>query len=191
MYKMTMAMTVLTSVWAGLSKRWWLLLCLLSSAVMAGQEAREQFLSEAFGESVPPVSVLWLSSDKREELTRRFDYSIAQLRLRYWKLGERTAWLLDEVGKERPISFGLVVDQQQLQLVDVLAYRESRGGEIQQPAYRRQFIGARLTDAPSQTSDLDRRIDGITGATLSVRAMQKVAKVALYLHQLALNDAEQ
>ena len=48
--------------------------------------------------------------------------------------------------------------------------------EIKYPAFTRQFIGASL-----RGYDLDRSIDGVSGATLSVWAMTAVAKLALYL----------
>ena len=58
----------------------------------------------------------------------------------------------------------------------VLEFREIRGWEIKYPAFTRQFIGASL-----RGYDLDRSIDGVSGATLSVWAMTAVAKLALYL----------
>ena len=42
-----------------------------------------------------------------------------------------------------------------------------------------QFSGSGLTD----DLRLDRTIDGISGATLSVRALKKLARLALYLHE--------
>jgi len=62
--------------------------------------------------------------------------------------------------------------------VKILAYRESRGGEVRYPAYTAQYRGASL----SQNMRLNQNIDGITGATLSVWAVNKVAALALYYH---------
>ena len=60
---------------------------------------------------------------------------------------------------------------------DVLAFRESRGWEIRYPFFTEQFSGLTLAD----DGYLSGPVDGITGATLSVRATEKVARLALWL----------
>jgi Na+-translocating ferredoxin:NAD+ oxidoreductase RnfG subunit len=47
---------------------------------------------------------------------------------------------------------------------------------VRHPAFTQQFSDAKL-----ENNKLDRHIDGITGATLSVRAMTAVVTLALYL----------
>jgi Na+-translocating ferredoxin:NAD+ oxidoreductase RnfG subunit len=61
--------------------------------------------------------------------------------------------------------------------VRVLEFRESRGWEVRYPFFTDQFVDARLED----DGRLDRRIDGITGATLSVAAVTRIARIALLL----------
>ena len=65
-----------------------------------------------------------------------------------------------------------------IQNVQVLMFRESRGWEIKYPFFTEQFVSVALSD----TDELNRHIDGITGATMSVRAMKRMARVALKLH---------
>ena len=60
----------------------------------------------------------------------------------------------------------------------VLVFRESRGWEVRHPFFTDQFRDAGLTGELA----LDRNIDGISGATLSVRALSRLARLALYLH---------
>ncbi len=103
------------------------------------------------------------------------------LRLRYWGRDGRTAWILDEIGKEEPITTGIVVNGRAIEEVKVLIFRESRGWEVRHPFFTDQFKGARL----GHDDQLDRHIDGISGATLSVRALKRLARVALFLHQHA------
>jgi hypothetical protein len=57
----------------------------------------------------------------------------------------------------------------------VLEFRESRGWEIRYPFFTDQYAGTELND----NDGIDRAIDGITGATLSVNAANKVVRVAL------------
>lgn len=66
-----------------------------------------------------------------------------------------------------------------IQLVRVLAFRESRGWEVRHSFFTDQFKRVGLTSEGT----LDGRIDGISGATLSVRVLTKLARLALVLHQ--------
>ncbi len=71
----------------------------------------------------------------------------------------------------------MVINEGRLEIIKVLVFRESRGEEIRHPFFTDQFKDARL----DHKGNLDRTIDGISGATLSVRAMKKLARLALYL----------
>ena len=100
------------------------------------------------------------------------------LRLRYWQAGESTAWILEHIGKEKPITLGISISGDRLERVDVLAFRESRGWEIRYPFFTGQFQGLTLAD----DGYLSERVDGITGATLSVRAVDRMTRLALWLN---------
>ncbi|MBU1215680.1 MAG: FMN-binding protein [Gammaproteobacteria bacterium] len=138
----------------------------------------ETFLNDAFRQT-PEVHDLWLTGDLRTGVRDilRHDYPLA--RVKYWQSGQRTAWVLDEIGKERPITVGIVIERDRIEKVRVLIYRESRGWEVKSSAFTAQFDGAALDDGMR----LDRSIDGISGATLSVRALHKLAQLALLLHK--------
>lgn len=163
-----------------------MLLWALPAAADAEAEAA-RFLREVFAQSALPAvpEFLWLTAELRPAVQTILGRDISATRLRYWRADRRTAWVLDEVGKEMPITVGIVVDDNGIERMRVLAYRESRGWEVQSPKFLRQFIGARL----GKEQQLDRNIDGISGATLSVRAMTRMAKLALRLHQEAMKKA--
>lgn len=139
--------------------------------------SRDAFLSLAFGVSVPPISSLWLTEQVKADVKEALNLTPRGLRQRYWQSGTRTAWILEDIGKEKPITLGVVVDDARIARIDVLAFRESRGWEIRYPFFTAQFKGVSL--APD--GYLSRHIDGITGATLSVRAVERVARLALWL----------
>ncbi|WP_370979319.1 FMN-binding protein [Agaribacterium sp. ZY112] len=158
------------------------MLCLPLALITFGkqsfaEEDRLQAYLASLSAEPAEQEALWLNKADKSELLQRFDYRLGRARLRYWQQGQIRTWILDEVGKERPITMAISVEQGHIRGIEVLEYRESRGSEIRYPFFRKQFLGASL----SEDTKLDRRIDGITGATLSVRAMKKVAKVALYL----------
>lgn len=141
---------------------------------------REAFLTQVFGERpVPPVDSLWLVGEIGELAREILGHEPAGLRQRYWRDGDTSAWIIDEIGKERPITIGVGVHAGRIAMVRILTYREPRGWEVRHDFFTEQFDGATL----GEDGGLDRRIDGIAGATLSVRAVRKVSELALALHQ--------
>jgi hypothetical protein len=137
----------------------------------------EDFLSDTFTGSVPDAAVIWLTGERKDVVTQLLGHSYPSLRVRYWRRDQRSAWVLEEIGKEQPITVGLVIRQGRLERIKVLEFRESRGWEVRHSFFTDQFRDARL----DEQRNLDRHIDGISGATLSVRAMKKLAALALYL----------
>lgn len=138
----------------------------------------EDFIASAFDGRPPPPAVLWPAPALQQRMRSVLGHPYKQLRLRYWRQGGRTAWVLDEVGKDEEITIGFVLAGDAIERTEVLVFRESRGWEIRFPAFTRQVQGARLTGG----DQLDRRPDGITGATLSVGAYERLARLALMLH---------
>lgn len=134
------------------------------------------FLAETFKNNVPKSQVVWVRGDVRQHVADILGHNYVGLRIRYWQDAVRSVWILEEIGKTEPITFGVVIIDNKVESVKVLAFRESRGDEIRHPAFTRQFAHAELDD-----EQLDRHIDGISGATLSVRAMINVVRLALYL----------
>ena len=139
--------------------------------------APEEFLADSFAGNVPKPSVLWISGETRDAVEKILGHSASALRVRYWSQDARTAWILEEIGKTEPITTGIVVDKGAIARISVLIYRESRGWEVRYPFFTDQFKGATL----NSMHELDRNIDGISGATLSVRALTRLARVALLL----------
>lgn len=137
----------------------------------------EAFLAEAFDGNPPKPAVIWLTGEKRKVVTEILQHRPDRLRVRYWARDGRSAWILEEIGKEKPITVGIVIENGRITRIRVLIFRESRGDEVRHAFFTRQFDQAGL--APGHR--LDRPIDGISGATLSVRALTKLARVALYL----------
>ncbi len=140
--------------------------------------ARDEFLVLAFPGGQPELQTLWLTEERRRAAVDAVGLAPAGLRQRYWQQGPRSAWILEEVGKDQPITIGVVIDGNRIERVEVLAFRESRGWEIRYPFFTQQFVGLGLDGEGYLTGP----VDGITGATLSVRAVDRVARLALWLN---------
>lgn len=141
-------------------------------------ETQSDFLNRAFAGSAPQTRAIWLSGEIKQSVRQLLGHDYPALRLRYWCQAPRTAWVLEEVGKELPITVGVVVDNQHIESLRVMVYRENRGGEVSTPAFTDQFNGISL----GADNALGANIDGITGATLSVQALTRLAGLALFLH---------
>jgi hypothetical protein len=138
------------------------------------------FVEEAFAlGSVGEPLRFWLTAEVQAEVKKVLGRNYPGLRLRYWKNESRTAWILEEIGKVKPITTGIVVDAGAIVKLQVLVYRESHGWEVRHPFFTDQFQGVKLTDG----TQLSESIDGITGATLSVNALRKLGRLALYFDQ--------
>ncbi|MBD3671264.1 MAG: FMN-binding protein [Gammaproteobacteria bacterium] len=137
------------------------------------------FLAESFHGEVPESSLLLIDTSLEASVKQILGHRYESQRIRYWREEGRTAWILQEVGKTKPITVGIVVNQGKLERVKVLVFRESRGWEVRYPFFTDQFIGASLTES----AELDKTIDGVTGATLSVSALTRLARLAILLHK--------
>ena len=139
-------------------------------------QTEEDFLLEVFSGKVPEQKKLILKSKLRKPIEKILKHPYSGMRVKYWQNDSKTVWILEEVGKEYPITFGMVVSNGKIAKAKVLIFREIRGWEVKYPAFTRQFIGATFDG-----KKLDKNIDGVSGATLSVWAMTKIAKIALVL----------
>jgi len=158
-----------------------ILLALAFPAWGADQEAEiTRFLGETFGKP-PAAETLWLAGDLQPAVRGILEHDYPAARVRYWRAGTRSAWVLNEIGKEMPITVGIVIKDGVIERVKVLVYRESRGWEVKSPVFTAQFSGAKLNSGKK----LDKQIDGISGATLSVRALNRLTRLALLLDRHA------
>ncbi|NVJ60695.1 MAG: FMN-binding protein [Gammaproteobacteria bacterium] len=158
-----------------------LFLLMLSFPSFSNEEvylSPDKFIDKTFSEE-PEQHYFWLTKPHKSKVSSILGRKPNQIRIKYWGKGVRTAWILDEIGKEQPITVGITVEEDKIKGLHVLIYRESRGYEVKQSFFTEQYIGATL----DKKLDLTQNIDGITGATLSVRALNKLARVALYLHK--------
>lgn len=169
-----------------------LLAVLIATKVQAVEQylTPEQFLAEVFiaGASKPEApksEVLWVTKDIAKQAEKILGHAPTQLRQRYWKSNDKSAWVFEEIGKEEPITAGFVVSEGKISQVRVLTYRESRGGEVRYPVFLKQYQGAEL----QADNNLNRPIDGISGATLSVNAMNRMARLALYFDHMSRTES--
>jgi FAD:protein FMN transferase len=96
------------------------------------------------------------------------------------------AVITEEIGKYKPITFIVKSTPDfRVEKVEVLVYREPRGGEVRKARFLQQFKGKEA----SSPLRINRDIINITGATLSVRAMSAgVKRVMAVLEEVYENE---
>jgi len=144
----------------------------------------EVFLSNTF-EIVPESERVTIKGELAKHIKEVLGHRYKKIRVPYWQNGCRSAWILEEIGKERYITTGFVVNGQGLEKVKVLIFRESRGWEVKHDFFSDQFINAQLTEK----NKLDKNIDNISGATMSVDAVTNISRMALLLHDHVTKDS--
>ena len=139
----------------------------------------EDFINNAFNQKKPVPDIIWIKGELRENIENILQHKYKAKRIRYWKKQQRSAWILEEIGKKKPITVGIVIDKDKINQLKVLVFRETRGWEVRYPFFSKQFNQLSLVNR----IELSDSVDGISGATLSVRALTKLARIALLLNQ--------
>jgi len=137
----------------------------------------DAFINEAFAPGTPPApKVLDLDGSKQDQVSSVFGKPYPQSRLRYWRASGRSAWIFDDIGKDGyvPTTCGFLISNATIIHARVLIYRESRGQQVAEPSFLKQLIGAHAAGP-----GIDRSVDNISGATLSVKMMQRMARTAI------------
>ena len=142
-------------------------------------QSQKDFLQDAFSGQPPKPELLWISKTLKKQVSEILQHKPGFLRTRYWRKNTLSAWILEEIGKTQPITVGIIIEKNKISKVSVLAFRESRGWEVRHDFFTDQFKENSLTS----NLRLKNSIDGISGATLSVRALDKIARLALLFNQ--------
>lgn len=149
-------------------------------------EQAQKLMFPAADQFVPmPVQ---LSPEQKAAVEKYARVSLRQARQPVWRVeqaGRPVGWfVLDEVyGKHEFISYAVALDTTgAVQGVEILDYRETRGGEVRDPQWRAHFTGKRY-GAPLA---LDEDIPNIAGATLSCKHISEGVRRVLALYEMAL-----
>lgn len=155
------------------------LLFLIPTSSFCGEiyKKPKDFVFDSFGGKIPKIQTLNLNEDDIHniKLITKQKYNIKKVR--YWQEGTKIAFILEDIGKTKPITTGYLIENSEINEVKVLIYRESHGWEVKYPFFTNQFKEVSLDD----NNKLSKHIESISGATLSVNALKRMAKIALYL----------
>jgi hypothetical protein len=176
--------SILVSATASKLRSLFLVIALLLSGGSAFSADRvyqkpSDFIRGSLGE-IPANKAIVLDATQQKAVRAILGKRYKTTSIRHWSVGKKTAFILEEIGKTEYITTGYVVSGGKISTVKVLVYRETHGWEVARPAFTKQFEGAQLKGG----NQLSRAAKNIAGATLSVRALTKLARLALYLDSI-------
>jgi hypothetical protein len=160
----------------------------VAAEYMSVEQAQKSLFPEAdrFDEVV-----LALSPAQKQQVASLAGPQPPHRSLRSWKAlkaGEVLGYVfVDEVvGRQDFITYAAGIDRQgHLGMLEVLAYRESHGGEVRGDAWRHQFVGRSSLDQLRFEAD----IKNIAGATLSCGHVTQGVRWLLALWEVSLRSA--
>lgn len=150
----------------------WLSLAGLSQSGMAS----DSFVQGVLGE-LPAEEKILLRGEVLDAIRTVYGSRYPASSVSYWEKAGRRVWILKSRGKHGYVEAGFVTEAERLVRVRVLDSKEVRGKVIETERFLKQFVGSGL----DETHQLDQRVDGVSGATVSVNALKKMALVALVL----------
>ena len=148
------------------------------SILFAATQEIEGFLLAHVSDASKPKS-LWLTGDLKNRVLEALGQAPKKIREKYWAEGDRRIFILDQIGKIKDITAAWIIKHGKIVEAKVLVYRETRGQEVEFPFFTDRFKGVGLKN----DGELDQHIDSISGATMSVDAMKRMARQALVMSQ--------
>ena len=128
------------------------------------------------------ASTLRLMKDQRKSITSSTGLSVRDQDIKVWTAADGSRMYVDKVvGKHEFITFatGISADGN-VRGVEILEYRETYGGEIRRPEWRKQFSGKKLGSG----FKLGKDVMNISGATLSCHSVTEGVNRLLAIREL-------
>ena len=169
------------------------ILIILISVLAAGdiKIACEEHLFNLYPENTDiRMHILKLDKQMKKEVENQVKQKFYRDKLYYWTIskGDSTmayAFLDNVIGKSMPITFLVILNiKGDIINTNVIKYREAYGGEVGNKGWLRQF----LNRDNNSSYNIGRDIDGISGATISVKSMSKGIQKITTLYPLIQNQ---
>ncbi|MEY4570581.1 MAG: hypothetical protein RLZZ398_2020 [Verrucomicrobiota bacterium] len=129
------------------------------------------------------ASTLKLTKDQRKAVAASTGLTVRDQEIKLWTASDGSQMYVDQVvGKHEFITFGMGVGPDgKVRGVEIFEYKETYGGEVRRPEWRKQFKGKKLGDG----FKLGKDIMNISGATLSSHSVTDGVNRLLAIRALA------
>ena len=169
------------------------ILIILTSFLVAGDiksACEEHLLSLYLKDTDIRMHILNLDRQIKKEVENKVKQKFYRDKLYYWTISQRDttiayAFLDNVIGKSMPITFMVILNiDGNIINANVIKYREAYGSEVGNKGWLQQFINFNNNSDYSSGKD----IDGISGATISVKSMSKGMQKITILYSLIQNQ---
>ena len=169
------------------------ILIILTSVLWAGEIkiACEEHLFNLYPENTDiRMHILKLDKQMKKEVENQVKQKFYRDKLYYWTITKKDstmayAFLDNVIGKSMPITFLVLLNiNGDIINTNVIKYREAYGGEVSNKRWLQQFINRNNNSSYTIGKD----IDGISGATISVKSMTKGLQKITALYPLIKNQ---
>ena len=166
---------------------------ILISVLSAGdiKIACEEHLLSLYPENTDiRMHILTLDKQIKKEVENQVKQKFYRDKLYYWTIsqGDTTiayAFLDNVIGKSMPITFMVILNiDGDIINANVIKYREAYGSEVGNKGWLQQFINLNN----NSSYNIGKEIDGISGATISVKSMSKGIQKIATLYPLIQNQ---
>ena len=136
------------------------------------------------------MHILILDKQIKKEVENQVKQKFYRDKLYYWTISQvdttiAYAFLDNVIGKSMPITFMVILNiDGDIISANVIKYREAYGSEVGNKGWLQQFINFNNIS----TYNIDKDIDGISGATISVKSMSKGIQKIATLYPLIQNQ---
>ena len=169
------------------------ILIILTSFLAAGdiKISCEEHLSNLYPVDTDfSMHILLLDKQVKKKVENKVKQKFYRDKLYYWNItkGDSTmayAFLDNVIGKSMPITFLVILNiNGNIINTNVIKYREAYGGEVGNKGWLRQF----LYRDNNSSYNIGKDINGISGATISVKSMSKGIQKITTLYPLIQNQ---
>ena len=164
-----------------------ILIILTFASLMLGSEIKEktlQVINDYYQQEIKVEKFKFKIPKKiKKQIQNQIKQKFYRDQIYYWtiKIDNKTHYALmdNTLGKTMPITFLVIFNENQEVIhSSIIKYREGYGGEISGKKWLAQFIGMNQDSLYKH----EKEIDGITGATISVKSFTKgISKLSLLL----------
>jgi len=169
------------------------LICIICSLIghvqiVYGEETIDQekslYLEKIFQGPPPEPGYLWIKPSIRPKIEAVIMHGYNGFRIKYWDKNEKTVWILEDIAKEKPVCVGIITYQEKIISLDIIFSNGKWGKQIQNINFINQFENVEI----DEKGILNKNIDGISGATLSVNVVSRLAQLALLLDKIKYSN---
>ena len=164
-----------------------ILIILTFASLILGSEIKEktlQVINDYYDQDIEIQELKFKIPKKvKKQIQNQIKQKFYRDQIYYWsiKIDDQTHYALmdNTLGKTMPITFLVIFNENQEVIHSaIIKYREGYGGEISGKKWLAQFIGMKQDSLYKH----EKEIDGITGATISVKSFTKgISKLSLLL----------